>query len=635
MHYRKEVDGLRALAVVPVVLFHAQVPGFAGGFAGVDIFFVISGYLITSIIHTELKAGSFSIAQFYERRIRRLLPALFVVLAASVAMSVAWLTPSAAQDFFKSLIAVPLFGSNLYFAETTGYFSTAAELKPLLHTWSLAVEEQYYLFFPLLMLIAWRLAPQRIIPMIALVLVVSLAFAVRYSSHSPTPTFFSMPARCWELLMGAMAALYLADRPPPAGSNWKRQAASLAGLALILVVVLIEAPMAVPGFYSLLPTVGAVLIILFAWPGTIAHALLSQRVFVGIGLISYSLYLWHQPLMAFTRIRALGVHDLVQMSAVVALTFVFAYLTWRYVETPFRRRDRIPARRLVPAAVAGSLAFVAAGLVALQVDYASLRYGEGKAARSREIMATVKPDRTCLQGYGAIEAQECVFGAVTSSKTLAVIGDSHAAQWADTLDRLGQERGIRIVMFAKAACASADVRYEYHALRREYWECTQWRTHVVDKLRTANAGAVLITNSSFGYAGQGGLVPSDEWKRGVSGFVRQVRQHAPRVFWLIDNPRYPVNPMMCFEANFWHDENHACSVPRKDAIDEALVRLEREALAPLPTVTVADFHDFFCDAQRCASLTEHGPLMRDSNHMTASTAARLQLRLANLVRDAF
>lgn len=635
MQYRPEVDGLRALAVIPVVLFHAQLPGFSGGFVGVDIFFVISGYLITSIIYGELARGSFDIGSFYERRIRRLFPALFVVLAASTAMALAWLSPSAAQDFFKSLIAVPLFGSNLYFAETTGYFSTAADLKPLLHTWSLSVEEQYYFVFPVLMLLAWRLVPEKISLLIAGGLLLSLLFSILYLKADPGRAFYSTPARCWELMMGALVACRLAKQTAVTAVGWKDHIASMAGLIVIVAIVIIGPRKLNSQLFALLPTISAILIIHFARPGTLAYRILSNKVPVFIGLLSYSIYLWHQPLMAMARIHSAGLDDEGLMYVMVAVTMVLAYLTWRYVETPFRNRDRYPARRLVSAAGVCSVTLIGVGLAGAYSDYATFRFGPKKAALSHKMWDGLKPRITCAQNYHEVKAEECIFGNLESSKTLGVIGDSHASQWTDALDDFGKQNNIRIVMFAKSACASANVSYHYPALRREYWECAEWRNNVIEK--TANFGfdAVLITTSSAGYAGAEPLVTHDEWKKGVTEVVESIQPHTNKVFWLIDNPRYLTNPLLCVEANFWQDRSRTCSAPRNEVINEALIGLEYEALKKIPKVQIIDFHDAFCNKQRCAASDESGPLMRDTNHLSVHATNLLQPKLASILQTMF
>jgi peptidoglycan/LPS O-acetylase OafA/YrhL len=219
MEYRREIDGLRALAVLPVILFHAGFTTFSGGFVGVDVFFVISGYLITTIILTELEQGTFSIVNFYERRARRILPALFVMMLACLPFAWFWLLPEDMKDFSQSLLAVSVFASNILFWRESGYFDSAAELKPLLHTWSLAVEEQYYMLFPLFLMATWRFGRRWILGSLIAVALASLALAQWGSLVKPAATFYLLPTRVWELLIGAFAAFYLSHKKQVSGQS--------------------------------------------------------------------------------------------------------------------------------------------------------------------------------------------------------------------------------------------------------------------------------------------------------------------------------------------------------------------------------------------------------------------------------
>lgn len=304
MKYRAEIDGLRALAVIPVILFHAGFEWFSGGFVGVDVFFVISGYLITTIIISEMAEGKFSMVNFYERRARRILPALFFVMAACLPFAWLWLTPSDLKDFGQSLIAVSFFSSNMLFWLESGYFDTAAELKPLLHTWSLAVEEQYYILFPIFLMLTWRLGVKWISIILSFVFLLSLGLAVLGTQYATNPqitsgTFFLLPTRGWELLVGVFAAFYLKYKTHPKSRTFN-QILSLLGFSMIAYsIIVFDETTPFPSLYALIPTIGTGLLILCAVPKTIVHKLLSLKAIVGIGLISYSAYLWHQPLLAF------------------------------------------------------------------------------------------------------------------------------------------------------------------------------------------------------------------------------------------------------------------------------------------------------------------------------------------------
>ena len=390
MRYRAEIDGLRALAVLPVILFHAGVDSFSGGFAGVDVFFVISGYLITGIIADDLAGGRFRLSHFYARRARRILPALFVVVIACIPAAWLLLTPVGLKDFAGSLLAVAAFSSNFLFWAESGYFGPQAELQPLLHTWSLAIEEQFYLLFPLLLLALWGLRPRLRFWLLILVALSSLALAHWTSLQHPTAGFFLLPTRAWELLLGAIAALYTRQRPDM-WQGWAilparplREILSAAGLVLILTAVLaFDSSTPTPGFATLVPTTGAVLVILFACPGTVTHRLLASRVLVGLGLISYSSYLWHFPLLSFARHYSFQDMSTATLLAVAGLTFPLAYLTWRFVEQPFRRKDDLSKAAVFRLAALSSAGVAAVGLV----GYLAEGYPERFELTERQIAA--------------------------------------------------------------------------------------------------------------------------------------------------------------------------------------------------------------------------------------------------------
>ena len=332
MKYRKEIDGLRALAVLPVILFHAGVAPFSGGYVGVDVFFVISGYLITMLITADLLQDKFSIVEFYERRARRILPALFVVMLACIPFAMMWMIPSQLLDFFQSLIAVNLFASNGLFWLEDDYFGLSSEIKPLLHTWSLAVEEQFYIVFPLILMFAMRSSralPWKLVTGLVILSFVICLWAVRVA---PSAAFYLPIFRAWELGLGALVAFILIKTP-----NIRSEIGALLGLAALIVSVFTLDPDTLfPSEWTLLPVLGTCAIILFAREGTVVARLLSLRFFVFIGLISYSAYLWHQPIFAFARIR-LGEVSSILTVGLIAATFVLAVLSWRFVEQPVRK----------------------------------------------------------------------------------------------------------------------------------------------------------------------------------------------------------------------------------------------------------------------------------------------------------
>lgn len=368
MKYRAEIDGLRALAVVPVILFHAGFEHFSGGFVGVDIFFVISGYLITTIILSEKEKGTFSLVNFYDRRARRILPALFFVMIVSIPFACLWLFPADMKDFSQSLVAVSLFSSNILFWQETGYWEVGNELKPLLHTWSLAVEEQYYVLFPLFLMLMWKFRKRWILSSLLIIAIISLLMSQWGAYNAPTANFFLLPTRGWELAIGASIAFYFLYRKQAIRALLSHKVIDeimgFIGLLLISYSVLtFDESVPFPSFYALIPTLGTGLIILFSSSQTLVGRLLGSKPLVGIGLISYSAYLWHQPLFAFARHRSLAEPDSLFFIILFFVTFVFAYLSWRYVEKPFRRKNLVSSKVVLIFWLLGSALFIGFGSV--------------------------------------------------------------------------------------------------------------------------------------------------------------------------------------------------------------------------------------------------------------------------------
>lgn len=363
MNYRAEIDGLRALAVIPVILYHAGIAGFSGGFVGVDIFFVLSGYLISSILLHDLAQGQFSLGRFYERRARRILPALFLVLLVCLPLAGWLLLPHEWVEFGQSLIAVNLFASNILFWLNTDYFAATAETIPLLHTWSLAVEEQFYVLFPLLLWWLWAKARSYLWPVMGLLLVLSLGFSEWFWRQSIEANFFLLPSRMWELLLGVLCALYLQKHTPLTGLS--AEIMSVAGLiAIVTSITLLHSGIPFPSVYTLIPTLGTVALIL-SNSQTLVSRLLSTKVLVGIGLISYSAYLWHQPLFVFARLASPDTLSIGLLLGLCVLTLVLAYASWRWVEQPFRQAQRVSLNIFVIGASVISLSFIALGLAGM------------------------------------------------------------------------------------------------------------------------------------------------------------------------------------------------------------------------------------------------------------------------------
>lgn len=342
MYYRKEIDGLRAIAILPVIWTHSGLPYFSGGFIGVDVFFVISGFLITAILLKDFETESFSLSVFYERRARRILPALvIVIMVTSLFVPMVSDNPKYISDYGESVLSSMFFASNIYFWQTSGYFGSASEISPMLHTWSLAVEEQYYIFFPILLLLIYSFGKKTIITTIVFILICSLLTSEWGAVNSPDANFYLLPSRVWELMAGGLAAVLYSNSYLVKMREHFSAYLSLLGLIFILLAYLLFTPSTShPTSITIIPVLGAVLILLFAHSDNLTGKILSIKPFSFIGLISYSLYLWHQPVLALIK-KEYSIHlGPVHIVSAILFIFILSYLTWKYIETPFRNKNK-------------------------------------------------------------------------------------------------------------------------------------------------------------------------------------------------------------------------------------------------------------------------------------------------------
>ena len=630
MKYRTEIDGLRAAAVLPVIFYHAGFALFSGGFVGVDVFFVISGYLITGIIFEELKNGDFSIARFYERRARRILPALFAVLVASIPFAWIWMFPKELVAFSQSIEAVCLFVSNFLFWNQTGYFAASAELKPLLHTWSLAVEEQYYIFFPPLMALVWKFAPRRLFHVLALLWVSSFGLSEWMAHAHPDANFFLLPSRTWELMSGALAVIW----EKKYGTRTS-DVLSFAGLTAILVAILsFTKDTPVPSFMALLPVTGAVLVVMFARSGTIAGRILSIRPIVGVGLISYSAYLWHQPIFAFARIRLADDPGPAGYLLLVALSMIMAFLSWRYIERPWRRgafsartifiMSPVIATILIGIGVSG---YVNAGFPSrMPPGVGDIMHYSRREARWDDCLDRVR--NACVYGKG-------------SSPGFAVWGDSHAHALVPGLDRLAEESGQSFALFTHNGCPSLVDIYRVDAVS---W-CKAFNDAVIARLARDRSMKTVILASRYAvniYGGTADFGPAEKdrsamplistsstrrvsraeaeriFAEKLSETVRKLEDLGKRVILVDPIPEVGYNVPRVLARNLLTG-NAAQDFTRPYsyyAQRQRFIIKEIRSLADQYHLAVIRPQDKLCDAQRCLTEVAGKPLYFDDDHLS-------------------
>ncbi|WP_376872423.1 acyltransferase family protein [Albirhodobacter sp. R86504] len=494
MKYRAEIDGLRAIAVLPVILFHAGVTSISGGFIGVDVFFVISGFLITTILAQELEAGTYSILTFYERRARRILPALFTVMIACMPFAWLWMFPQQLRDFGQSIVATVMFGSNILFWKEAGYFSVGVELKPLLHTWSLAIEEQYYILFPIILALCWKFGRRALFAVILSIAVVSLLLAQILAATNPDFAFYMLPTRAWELMCGGLGAFWLLWRKPAPS----QVLALIGALCIIVPIAVFKETTLHPSLWTMIPVTGTTLLLVFARDGTYVARALSVRPLVGIGLISYSAYLWHQPLFAFARLSRMTEPSLTMMLCLAALSLFLAALTWKYVEEPFRRINGAAARMLPGRKEL--LGCSAAAIVASAAVGATLHLADGAPWRmSQTVLHYLNTDsmknplqRLCHQTVDSSDklvippTSECTSVLGIAGPRAILIGDSHADAFAHPV-RVGlEEKGWQMTQLTVSGCEPLP------GVRKGPKNCAEINSAILDYLELEKFDLIIV-----------------------------------------------------------------------------------------------------------------------------------------------
>lgn len=485
MKYRRDIDGLRAIAVLVVVFYHAGVSYFPGGFVGVDIFFVISGYLITSIILDDTLIGHYSIANFYVRRARRILPILYFVIVVVLLFGLFFLLPLEFIGLSESVQTTILFSSNFLFWMKSGYFDIAAELKPLLHTWSLAVEEQFYVVWPLILVVSsrhgWGVGRA-----IAVLLILSFAFSCLLLAEKPAAVFYLLSGRAWELLVGAWLATTKSD---VLIKQWQKSGLSIIGLGLLMASVLVlnkSSPF--PAWNALYPCLGSALLILAGEGALVNRYLLAWRPLVFVGLISYSLYLWHWPLLSYVRIMNLGRLPPAQAGIVVVLSFILATLSWRYVENPFRRggSNSNATFQLINYALFGLMLCMVAWSIIYFKGFPdripSLALAAQEAAKDFNLARGI-----CHLNMAQLslpDPETCTTPRLSGEqdKTLAVWGDSHAEAMIPGVAVLpGLAEGVLLQM-TKTSCPPL-IGVDVVRAGRVYRECSLFNAETIQMLR--------------------------------------------------------------------------------------------------------------------------------------------------------
>lgn len=659
--YRPDIDGLRALAVVPVILFHAQLTC-PGGFIGVDVFFVISGYLITSIIERHLRLNRFSVIEFYHRRIRRIFPAMFVMIFASFITAFLFLTPAELKDFGKSLVAVSTFSANILFYRRSGYFDQSSEFSPLLHMWTLSVEEQFYILWPLLLFAFSAAAVSKWkLPGILFIILGSLLLSEYWVNNNSNAAFYLLPSRAWELALGAALAVLPSLNISLRESNVAAQAASLVGLFMIgAAITAYDLATHFPGYAALLPCTGAALIIAAGERrASVGSRILSWWPLIWAGRISYSLYLWHWPILVFGRLILNHELNFSERMCLVLITFFVAWLSWRFVESPFRDAQLVRGtnRTWVTGGLATAVLFVSIGtLLVLRDGFPTRSPDTVRWIAEMEKEAQSFQHSPCLARGGQLSNTEgCLLGAssLASSYSVVLWGDSHAAHFAPALNEIGQRQGFTARQITKAGCPPVP-GVSFLPINEMNAECRTFNDTALKMVVADKRVRAVILASNWDTLVDGHVrVTSDNSRPSFSDsrqlFILSLRKTLDA---LVDSghpvilvgqvPLPKVNPISCIaRARLNKQEESSCAtVPVRGRVEtESRVAQALQTIVEgKPKIQIVFPYKRLCDNQKCVLVINDRVLYMDDVHLSSDGAriasADLEMSLAAAIATA-
>jgi peptidoglycan/LPS O-acetylase OafA/YrhL len=615
--------------VLLVVACHCGISWCSGGFIGVDVFFVLSGYLITGLLVAEIRRTSkVDLPRFYARRARRLLPALLLVLLTTLAAGSVIQVPEELNVAGRAARAAALYVSNIFFDHNAAdYFAPDVESNPFLHTWSLGVEEQFYLFWPVLLILGLR-SGKSIRPLASLltaVTILSLGFCVWSTFHRPTLAFYELPARAWEFGLGGL--LTLASLPKLGRAAWT--IVGWSGLsAILLPAFFLTAGSHFPGWLAAIPALGtaAVLAAGSALPRRGVCVLLDWRAMQYLGARSYSWYLWHWPFVVFSAAIFPAI-PVVGRVVVAAGSLGAAALTYRFIERPIRLNPRLAARTALSLGLAAGTAVGAAAIAWLAIRLGDHMAHEPAMSQITAAVADIAdmPRKQCVSLGLSAEVRTCTFGDPNSSTDVVLFGDSHAIQWFNALQLVARQAHWRLVTVVKAGCAASDIGADTVA---EADVCRTWRAKALQTISTLRPALVFAGSFTavFGRMDDGWPYGRlDRLTLGTRTTLDHLTQAGLRVVLLRDTPLPPFNVPTCVERSAVHPwfGLRSCGFERATAVSSSVFDAEKTAAAGMPRVYFLDLTDEFCPAAVCPAILHDMIVYRDRNHLTGTFASSL------------
>jgi len=642
IQYRQDIQGLRAVAIFIVVMAHANIPGFAGGFVGVDVFFVLSGFLITGILVKErLATGTIRYAAFLSRRLKRLLPALLVMLVTVLFLASMLLSSYEVQMQTGSFPYSATWTSNFYFAFAEfDYFAVLKAKDLFLHTWSLGIEEQFYVIWPWMVMLSFAIATitstpnchfRHLIHVIAVVFLAGIGLCLYWAHTNTLLSFYMMPARAWQFALGASIFAYshrsrlgLSGNAGFFDSNTAMQLAGALGLIFIVgSAVLLNGDINYPGYHALYPSIGAALLI-YAGTGTqasIVNRILAGRVFVWLGDRSYSLYLWHWPVLLLG-----GAYDLtnspVGIVALISISVLLSVLSYHWIERPFwkgRLSAAAPRLIMLTSALAMVVALGLSQSLNTVVFNSAVASVDARATDSRaDAPGIFSVNSRCDSWYHSTNVVPCRTGSRKAPHTAVLIGDSIGTQWAPLLPRIYKEPEWQVLVLAKSACVIADLDYYYKPVGGMYDVCTEWRNKSIEYLKNLQPDIVFIGSSSDH------AFSESEWVGGTARVVAKLAQATQNIVIIPGTPALSFDGPSCIRQPYrftlrLHNSQNMCEEALTNPASDQVAKYLARSSNVIPNAHILNLNDLVCPGGYCAARSREGlTVFRDNQHLTAS-----------------
>ena len=653
-----------------MVLFHAGFSWFEGGYVGVDIFLVISGFLITSIILKEKNRNKFSLSDFYLRRIRRIIPALFLVILFTIPFSIYFMNSNDLKLYSKSVLSVILFVSNFHFWKKGGYFGTESDLEPLLHTWSLGIEEQFYIFFPIFLIIIWKFKKNYLIPIIILFLLASLLLSQIGGNFQLTNLklnypFFKLPfewfwpsslanfylpfGRVWELMIGSLIAFYFENNEIE--ENYANNFyCSLGIFSIIFSVIYFSENIQYPSFFALLPTLGTALVIIFTTKNTYLNKILSNKIIVNLGLISYSLYLWHQPIFAFGRIYFLSNLNLFISFLFIILSLILSYFSWKFVEQPFRNKNKIPNNKLL-------IYFISTFLIILSLSTLLFynKFSLNKTFLPKKIsssMESVKKNSCFDIKFAHLNNTKNWFCEIGNKDkkdiSFILFGDSHALALKQLMDEAAQEVKDKGIIAGYSGCIPFMDIYSIRPDQKEY-NCKELNIKVFNFVKSKKIKKIFLAarwtyytdgNYDFtqiSYISKVNKLSSNRknsrkaFEHGLSETIKKYNQIGTKIFLIHQVPLQIFTPKYIYLNSIKKNEKNYGKFLYNLSVDydkhisfQSFARNSFNMARQKKLIKEINFDSFFCNKKKCIVGTEKGSYYSDDDHLSIFGSIKLK-----------